>query len=388
MIAKLVFSGTLRVFLALTIAIGILASSKPAKAQIGGSINQHPSVSSWLNDLGNGPDNKPYLLPEGKIPNKKALIISNWNYSGVDKLNQAKEDLVKARAVFGELDYELTEITNFNTKKEFGIEFKAWLRGLTSNDIVAIYYSGHGFTYDGREYLVPLTMPKNFSNEWQLKGAAVDLRTLISNTADAHADSPLPPRFIWVVFDGCRTRKNISISGKEIDEISKGDREEDSPKGVENVDYLLASRSGHPAYAPGKLPVEPSHFTSAFYDLILVNKYGCEGVGCANSDLPSLYADLNQIVKRNTGHRQKPERLVWASTKLVLKDLSDQSLELQRYKWRSSLAGIIRIARDGNIELAKQQLEIFKSRNAYSIYMPQINYIDTADLLSKTAGIP
>ncbi len=83
-----------------------------------------------------------------------ALVIGNKDYTAIGALKNPINDAMDVSKAFQQLGFEVTTITNADYKRMLN-SFNTFTKNLKKNDVVVFYYSGHGISYDGKNYLIP-----------------------------------------------------------------------------------------------------------------------------------------------------------------------------------------------------------------------------------------
>jgi len=88
--------------------------------------------------------------------NKIALVIGNENYKLLnDTLKYAIDDAKNINDFLVKRDFDVTFIDDVKNKKDFEEKIETFVNKINSDSIVVFYYSGHGMSSDGINYLLP-----------------------------------------------------------------------------------------------------------------------------------------------------------------------------------------------------------------------------------------
>lgn len=178
-------------------------------------------------------------VPLPREPKRIAIVITNGAYQVEDAvLPNSEADRGAAVEFFTKLNFDQVIPFSFATLAEYDAKITAAAASVVSDDMVVIYYSGHGFAYRGANYMV---------------GTAFDGTT--ANVSDFSVPVYLLPRRFWrngaglvfIIFDGCR-----SIPFRQAEGLS-----DIAPSGPRLVDddrnrrysILFANERGMPAFA-------------------------------------------------------------------------------------------------------------------------------------------
>ncbi len=158
----------------------------------------------------------PYTDPAP--PQRLALVVGNAHYQNTTELPGSLVDADTMEQVLTGVGFTVTKIKDVQTRSDFLFgSFLPFLASVREGDIVAIYFSGHGFTYGGENYLAPLQFPK------PVKSGDIPITFLSATGLEAQLSSRRPA-FILMLLDACRNIGNFVITDTEDDEafIAKG----------------------------------------------------------------------------------------------------------------------------------------------------------------------
>lgn len=129
-----------------------------------------------------------------------ALVIGNATYENVESLANPANDSAAMRESLAQVGFELYGGDNL-TLREFNNEIEKFDAAADLADVALVYYSGHGFQYRGRNYLVP--RDAQLKDMASIEGETVRLDSIISKLQDrdrqtlvfldACRNNPLPP---------------------------------------------------------------------------------------------------------------------------------------------------------------------------------------------------
>ena len=89
-------------------------------------------------------------------PSRVALIISNSEYQQLDDLSNPNLDAANLARLLTSIGYGVSRIGGSRAQILSGLAtFQTSLRSLEPGSVVLVYYSGHGFEFDGRNYIAP-----------------------------------------------------------------------------------------------------------------------------------------------------------------------------------------------------------------------------------------
>jgi hypothetical protein len=82
-----------------------------------------------------------------------ALVIGNWDYWNAP-LNSVKEDVRHMSETLEALGFAVTRKENLRNPRQFGAALDQVLADATAEDVLLVYYSGHGVQLDGKSHLL------------------------------------------------------------------------------------------------------------------------------------------------------------------------------------------------------------------------------------------
>ena len=114
---------------------------------------------------------------------KKALLIANYSYKKVPKLQDPSKSLNILENTLKELDFNVTTKKNLN-KEEIEKAIKEFSKELSKNpnSIGLIYYSGHGYQVNNESYLIPIDIKYNSK---QIKHTAFNTKKMLNQLSNA-----------------------------------------------------------------------------------------------------------------------------------------------------------------------------------------------------------
>ena len=166
-----------------------------------------------------------------------ALLIGNWDYAGMP-LNSVREDLKHMQAALEDLGFAVTVKQNLRRPQDFVEALDRTLSDekATADDILFVYYSGHGVQIDGKAHLLGTGVSTKATTVEQIRGDAQSAEQLLSEMEVAQ-----PGTRIFVV-EACRD-SFLSAPGESEARAAKGGfafREDD----VKNTFVMFANKPG------------------------------------------------------------------------------------------------------------------------------------------------
>lgn len=189
-------------------------------------------------------------------PQRVAIIIGNGAYAIEDARlpNVDASDVPLVRKLFrDELHFDVVEEMSFADLADFDAKIRVIREKVKPDALVAIYYSGHGFSQNRRTYMVGLDFPDNVPLA-DVPDFAVPIESLPNIFWRAGA------AFVLVVFDGCRTIAFDGLEGQGgVTPVKNPEMDELAQQYV----VLFADAQATPV-AAGLTPETPSPFTTLF----------------------------------------------------------------------------------------------------------------------------
>ncbi|MBY5585306.1 caspase family protein [Rhizobium leguminosarum] len=127
---------------------------------------------------------------------KSALLFGNSNYENLPNLITPGNDAADVGQAFTEIGYNVkTELNNGRNEMIHSIE--EFRKNISPGDTVVFYYSGHGFQYDGKNYIIPVDIRGDLTPS-TVATQAVDLDVIINKLQQSNA------RAVVLIVDACR----------------------------------------------------------------------------------------------------------------------------------------------------------------------------------------
>ncbi len=247
------------------------------------------------------------------------LIVANSNYENLGELPGVKSDFDNMQRSFADLGFDIVEsYANVRTWTDFQYDvLKPFRAKVERDDLVVVYFSGHGFTHAGYLYFAPTSLPDELT-QGRIATTAIPVEGLVDTFAKEGAGAVL------LIFDACRTAPPVirDAGGAVID---KGEVSREAK--YQAVNYLLALsvENGKPSLAS----VDPSRMS--VYTKALVEQIG------QPTDFRLLHDDVEYYVREATDFRQVPGTYDFTMTEIVLNKTAEWR-EGERQLWSSILA--------------------------------------------------
>lgn len=231
----------------------------------------------------------------------KALVIGIADYKHAEKLGAAVNDARAMAGLFRKNYWYVAGYENLQTKQSFVKVVKQFKDQLGPNDQAILYFSGHGFQYNGKNYLVPAGANIQTVADIEKQAYALDIEHILGKA-----------KCKVVILDACRN--NLQPSTRPIQGLTQGlkimtaDVKPATSGNRQNPDIstsgtliVYASAFGKPAII-GKVY---SVFTGALYTVLQ------KSPPCTN--FTDVLQETRGIVVRQTRQRQVP----WDSSSLT-----------------------------------------------------------------------
>ena len=107
-----------------------------------------------------------------------ALVIGNNNYAGTSKLTNAVNDAKEIAETFQKLGFDVIHKTDCNTTDctDILIEFESKIADYDSS---IFYFAGHGFQYEGENYLTSIDSQIESANKHELERSSIRLTEVL-----------------------------------------------------------------------------------------------------------------------------------------------------------------------------------------------------------------
>lgn len=159
-----------------------------------------------------------------KTGDRVALVIGNANYANITKLKNPIND---ARAIAKKLESLGFKVTSLEdaTGRQMNRAISTWLGDTKPGQTALLYYAGHGVELRGRNYLLPVDVPKlQLGQERELRREGLVLDDVLADLIEAPASRGI------VILDACRD--NPLTSGTRSVGGTRGMARVDNPYGT------------------------------------------------------------------------------------------------------------------------------------------------------------
>lgn len=198
-------------------------------------------------------------------PTYHALVFGNWDYANIDKIPSAQADYAGMKKFLKDAGYKIwtSEDGQFASEDGFETEFASLLEAVKMNDVVLIYYSGHGFSHRGHNFMVPLDYPDGRIDSFNLLDKAISLEQLVGRIREKGYV------FVVTILDSCRDGVPFPLrrGGSDV---------EGQPMFAPDLGLAIDFDTGR---RPARLAVWP-------------NAEGASAAGGQSPDVPSVFTSL------------------------------------------------------------------------------------------------
>lgn len=136
------------------------------------------------------------LVPAEARAARRALVVGMDSYQAFQPLANARADADAMARALAQAGY-IVALEKDRSLKELQASLRAFRQTIGPDDEVVFYFSGHGVQVDGTNYLLPIDIRGNSSEE-QVQDDAVSLGKILDDLGQRK------PRFTLAIVDACR----------------------------------------------------------------------------------------------------------------------------------------------------------------------------------------
>lgn len=253
-------------------------------------------------------------------PGRYALVIGNASYKHLSPIPSAALDAQKMAERLVALRFKVTLIPNLPSVREFEDNILPAFRSkIESGDLVAFYFSGHGFAHGPHNFLAPIDMPLSM-RERDVAAAAIS----VENLEDAFVRRS--PGILLFLIDACRSVAGFVIAGRNNENVvAKGLAEPKQFHRATNTLIGFATR-------PGKI----AQGSAVDTNLSLFTKSVDAHIGKEGHEFSTLFNDISSDVRIASDEAQQPGLFDWSDSDLYLSP-SEAILAQQKEAWLAAL---------------------------------------------------
>ena len=240
-------------------------------------------------------------------------MIANSTYSNAPPLPNTQDDADAIARVLSKAQFKITRWKDIETAQDFGNRLAAVLRDIKKGSIVAFFYSGHGFSFNGGSYLVPT------------KAGPADLNSLNQNFVSVDAVKNViektRPAFAFFALDACRSPISYTAPLQPLGGAFTLGGAEEVSIGQDGLIWSAAGR-GRTAIARDKL----SYFSEAM-SLYLAER---------DTSIHEIEGNVIEWVKENSHDAQIPISSATLTGSVYLNDTSRTRSQIKEV-WASTV---------------------------------------------------
>ena len=110
---------------------------------------------------------------------KLAFLIGNGNYHRQEnKLSDASNTIKQLENVLKRINFNVTTVLN-SSKAKLNTSVNDFVKQIQPNDLILIYYYGHGYQVKGKNYIIP-TEDDIIGNQRDIEKYGLDVETTFS----------------------------------------------------------------------------------------------------------------------------------------------------------------------------------------------------------------
>lgn len=144
---------------------------------------------------------------------RMALVVGNKDYTGLSKLLNPLNDADDMEIALKKMGFEVIKATNADYKTFLGA-VNRFKEKLSNSDVAFIYYSGHGASYNGKNYLLPVDATVTCLE--QIEEYGISLNRILGEVSSKGVKNS------FIVLDACRNIPNLKICDKNQRDIFDG----------------------------------------------------------------------------------------------------------------------------------------------------------------------
>ncbi len=92
---------------------------------------------------------------------KLAFVVGNSSYTNQQSIPSSNTDAIRFAAALKNLGFTVTEVHDVKRTADFwNIKFMPFLAQIKENDFVVFFFSGHGLSYGGENFVAMVDLPK------------------------------------------------------------------------------------------------------------------------------------------------------------------------------------------------------------------------------------
>ena len=251
-------------------------------------------------------------------PIRRALVIGNPSYRSLPPLPNARIDADQVKARLEELGFIVDRDSLVSVRDFEDRILPAFRSKVRAGDIVAFYYSGHGFAYGPHNFLAPADLSLTLDNK------DVGLKAVAVEGVEEYLGRATPGIIVTLI-DACRSVPGFQILDRDNKNVMSKSVGLHEQRLTLNTLVGYATRPGAPALA-STLDSALSPFTKS-----LIARIGVPG-----DEFVTTYRYVISDVRRETNDRQDPGLVIASEAALYLTTTADVR-EREKQAWISAL---------------------------------------------------
>ncbi len=144
---------------------------------------------------------------------RMALVVGNKDYTDMSKLLNPVNDADDMEIALKKMGFEVIKATNADYKTFVGA-VNRFKEKLSNSDVAFVYYSGHGASYNGKNYLLPIDASVTCLE--QLEEYGISLNRILGEVSSKAVKNS------FIVLDACRSIPNLKMCDKSQRDIFDG----------------------------------------------------------------------------------------------------------------------------------------------------------------------
>lgn len=144
---------------------------------------------------------------------RMALVVGNKDYAGLTKLLNPVNDADDMEIALKKMGFEVIKATNADYRTFVGA-VNRFKEKLSNSDVAFVYYSGHGASYNGKNYLLPIDASLTCLE--QLEEYGISLNRILGEVSSKGVKNS------FIVLDACRNIPNLKMCDKSQRDIFDG----------------------------------------------------------------------------------------------------------------------------------------------------------------------
>ena len=144
---------------------------------------------------------------------RMALVVGNKDYIGLTKLLNPLNDADDMEIALKKMGFEVIKATNADYRTFLGA-VNRFKEKLSNSDVAFVYYSGHGASYNGKNYLLPVDATVTCLE--QIEEYGISLNRILGEISSKGVKNS------FIVLDACRNIPNLKMCDKSQKDIFDG----------------------------------------------------------------------------------------------------------------------------------------------------------------------